>query len=213
MKDIMIFNNEEFGQVRTLTIENKPYFVGKDIAEILGYSRPTKAIQDHCKGVLKQRIGVTTGFKTDGTPTYQEVEMSLIPIEDVYTLIAKAKTASTLKKEKLIKELGLNNNMFVIETRKEIEFLDMLEKTLEPFDYTLVRQYKVLNYKIDLYIQDLNIAIEYDENNHINYSYEQHEGRQKEIEKELSCKFIRVSDKESNLYNIGLVMKKIMEVM
>lgn len=91
MKDIMIFNNEEFGQVRTLTIENKPYFVGKDVAEILGYSRPTKAIQDHCKGVLKWDIGVVTGLKTDGTPAYQNVKMSIIPEGDLYRLIIKSK--------------------------------------------------------------------------------------------------------------------------
>ena len=44
---IEIFRNEEFGTVRTLTIDEKPYFVGKDVAEILGYTNPTKAMQDH----------------------------------------------------------------------------------------------------------------------------------------------------------------------
>ena len=53
----------------------------------------------------------------------------------------------------------------------------------------------------------MNITIEYDENGHASYKYEEHEGRQKEIEKELGCKFIRVIDKESDLYNIGLVVK------
>lgn len=44
---ITIFNNEEFGNVRTLTINGEPWFVGKDIAECLGYSRSTKAVSDH----------------------------------------------------------------------------------------------------------------------------------------------------------------------
>ena len=39
--------NFENSEVRTLTIENEPYFVGKDVAEILGYERPTKAVNDH----------------------------------------------------------------------------------------------------------------------------------------------------------------------
>lgn len=92
--------------------------------------------------------------------------------------------------------------------RKETNFLDMLEKVLEPFCYKTKRQYSVLGYRIDLYIESLNVAIEYDENDHKKYSYEQQEGRQKEIETKLNCKFIRVSDKESDLYNIGLIIKE-----
>ena len=44
---IEIFRNEEFGTVRTLTIDGEPYFVAKDVAEILGYSNINKAIQMH----------------------------------------------------------------------------------------------------------------------------------------------------------------------
>ena len=46
MSELQVFNNEEFGEIRTLEINNEPWFVGKDVAEILGYSRATKAIQD-----------------------------------------------------------------------------------------------------------------------------------------------------------------------
>ncbi|WP_436829410.1 ORF6C domain-containing protein [Streptococcus dysgalactiae] len=44
MNEIFNFNGQK---VRTLTINNEPYFVGKDVADVLGYERPTKAIQDH----------------------------------------------------------------------------------------------------------------------------------------------------------------------
>ena len=44
---MQVFTNSEFGEVRTLTIDNEPWFVGKDIAEVLGYERSTKAIRDH----------------------------------------------------------------------------------------------------------------------------------------------------------------------
>jgi len=47
MNEIQIFNNPEFGEIRTLEINNEPWFVGKDIAEVLGYERGTKAIVDH----------------------------------------------------------------------------------------------------------------------------------------------------------------------
>ena len=44
---IEIFKNEEFGTLRTLIIDSEPYFVGKDIAEALGYTNTNKAIGDH----------------------------------------------------------------------------------------------------------------------------------------------------------------------
>lgn len=44
---ITIFNNEEFGNVRSITVDNEPWFVGKDVAECLGYTNPNKAIRDH----------------------------------------------------------------------------------------------------------------------------------------------------------------------
>ena len=47
MNELQIFNNAEFGQVRTVTINNEPWFVGKDVAEALGYSNTNKALLDH----------------------------------------------------------------------------------------------------------------------------------------------------------------------
>ena len=47
MNELQIFNNDEFGQVRTLIVNEEPWFVGKDVAEILGYSNPLKAIRTH----------------------------------------------------------------------------------------------------------------------------------------------------------------------
>lgn len=47
MNGLQIFNNEEFGVVRTVTIDNEPWFVGKDVAEALGYSNASKAVSVH----------------------------------------------------------------------------------------------------------------------------------------------------------------------
>ena len=46
MSNLTIFNNEQFGEIRVTEIDGEPWFVGKDIAEKLGYERPTKAIAD-----------------------------------------------------------------------------------------------------------------------------------------------------------------------
>lgn len=47
MMNVQVFNNEEFGQVRTLEIDGMVYFVGKDVAEVLAYKEPNKAISRH----------------------------------------------------------------------------------------------------------------------------------------------------------------------
>ena len=45
--EIILFKNEEFGEIRTMNIDGEPWFVGKDIAAVLGYSAPRNAIQTH----------------------------------------------------------------------------------------------------------------------------------------------------------------------
>lgn len=47
MESLEIFKNDRFGQVRVVTVDNEPWFVGKDVAEALGYSNPRKALADH----------------------------------------------------------------------------------------------------------------------------------------------------------------------
>ena len=47
MNELQVFNNDEFGSIRTVTIENEPWFVGKDVATVLGYTDVSHAILDH----------------------------------------------------------------------------------------------------------------------------------------------------------------------
>ena len=57
MNELKIFENKEFGQIRTVQLNNETYFIGKDIAEALGYSNARDAISRHVheedKGVAK----------------------------------------------------------------------------------------------------------------------------------------------------------------
>lgn len=69
MNELQIFENSEFGSVRTVDVNGKTYFVANDIAKALGYSVPKDAVTRHCKGALKQR------YLTEGG----EQEMKIIP--------------------------------------------------------------------------------------------------------------------------------------
>lgn len=91
--EIKIFNNSEFGQVRTINEEGKIMFNATDIAKALGYANPRKAIITHCKsgrGLIRS-MGVETGKMMDGTPIMQNVSVRFIDEGDVYRLIVSSK--------------------------------------------------------------------------------------------------------------------------
>ena len=58
MSDIKIFENPEFGSIRTVEINKEPWFVGKDVAEILGYSNPRDALARHVDEEDKDVVGI-----------------------------------------------------------------------------------------------------------------------------------------------------------
>ena len=51
--EVTIFQNEEFGEIRTVEINGKPYFCASDVAKVLGYSKPNDAILRHCRATVK----------------------------------------------------------------------------------------------------------------------------------------------------------------
>ena len=89
MNEVQIFNNEEFGQVRTLVINGEPWFVGKDVAEILGYSNTRKALADH---VDEEDKGVT---KCDTLGGVQD--LTVINESGLYGLILSSKMPNAKK--------------------------------------------------------------------------------------------------------------------
>lgn len=88
MNDIQIFKNDEFGEVRTVMVSNEPYFVGKDVASVLGYSNPQKAIRDHVDDDDKT---LNESFTVNGT------QGVLINESGLYSLILSSKLPSAKK--------------------------------------------------------------------------------------------------------------------
>lgn len=54
MNDLKVFENPAFGQVRTLTVDGEPWFVGKDVADILGYQNGSRDVNRHVDEPAKQ---------------------------------------------------------------------------------------------------------------------------------------------------------------
>lgn len=93
---IQVFENSEFGSVRTIEEDGKILFCGSDVAKALGYARPRDAIRDHCDHAVKRRM-VSTTTNQHGTTTEQEVEASFIPESDLYKLAFGSKLSSAQK--------------------------------------------------------------------------------------------------------------------
>lgn len=97
MNELKIFQNSEFGTIRTAMINGKIHFAGTDVAKSLGYSIPSKAIQTHCRNILKWKVGVKTGVRSDGTDSIQRMEMLFIPESDLYRLIMRSQLPNAEK--------------------------------------------------------------------------------------------------------------------
>lgn len=93
--EMQIFNNEEFGEIRTVVIEGEPWFVGRDIAKALGYARPEGAVTKHCRHPLKQ------GIPHPQSPD-KEIEALVIPEGDMYRLISRSKLKSAERFEEWV---------------------------------------------------------------------------------------------------------------
>lgn len=83
MNEVKIFEHAQFGRLRTLDMDGRPYFVAKDVAEALGYAKTRNAIQAHCRYALKQGVPHPQGKGV--------IKMNIIPEGDVYRLVAHSK--------------------------------------------------------------------------------------------------------------------------
>ena len=96
--ELQVFENNQFGQMRTITENGNTLFCATDVARMLGYSNPHDAIARHCRGVVK-REGVSTTTNQHGVSTQQTNQMSFIPEGDVYRLITHSKLPTAEKFE------------------------------------------------------------------------------------------------------------------
>ena len=87
MNELQIFNSEEFGDIRTVTINNEPWFVGKDVATALGYAKPLNALSAHVEKDDSLKQGITDSLG-------REQETIFINESGLYALIFGSKLES-----------------------------------------------------------------------------------------------------------------------
>lgn len=87
MQELKIYNSDEFGNVRTIIIDGEPWFVGKDVAEALGYSKARNAISAHVLEEDKKNAPIQGAL--GGTQN-----MTIINESGLYALIFNSKLES-----------------------------------------------------------------------------------------------------------------------
>ena len=132
MNDLKIFNNAEFGQIRTVESEDKIYFVASDIAKALGYENTSKAIADHCRWVTKRYI------PHPQNPD-KKIEVNVIPEGDMYRLITHSKLESAERFESWvfddvlpsIRQNGYYENLNISTEMRAILMIDQKQVKME----------------------------------------------------------------------------------
>lgn len=91
MNKLTIFENNEFGKIRTISIDNEPYFVGKDVAEILGYVNASKAVITHVDDEDKKFIMLDIADSRNGNVPNGQSKTAFINESGLYSLILSSK--------------------------------------------------------------------------------------------------------------------------
>lgn len=121
------------------------------------------------------------------------------------------RTKRSPRVNEVLKRLGVDVEQLHTSTRFEVSFGNMLREALGELGIEIVEQYNVDGYRIDFYIPQFNLAVEYDEQQHfITTNHEKDLERQKCIEDKLGCKFIRCDYRDSDIKNVMKVIKEVM---
>lgn len=86
MNELTTFTNEKFGSVRTIIIDDEPWFVGSDVASALGYSNPREALSKHVDSEDKNTVTIRDGIRQIGNPNRAVINES-----GLYSLILSSK--------------------------------------------------------------------------------------------------------------------------
>lgn len=218
MNNLKLITTENFEEVTPCDFWadiNDEYFLTREqIGRALGYNNPTKAIDNihhkHEERLNKFSTTVTLGMMEGDR--FVKRKRLIYNLQGIMFIIQSSQVKKELKEKFLMKiqdKIG-NKELIVITERKELSFVNDLEEFLSAFNVKGIAQYKIDDkYRIDYYIPDLKIAIEYDENGHKNYDREKERMREEYIKNKLGCKFIRVPDDNSDIKNIGIIAKEL----
>lgn len=197
-----IFENQN---IQIFLKDNELWFRGKDISLILGYKDTDESIRTNVNDNNKKTYAELQDYHKNNENYKKNNENRTIFINKIgFRQLLQKSQINTSQDiiQKLIKQFNLDLNLII--RRKENEYISNIMDSLSIESF---QQFKVGNYRIDLYIPEYKIAIECDEFNHSKY-IEEEILRQIYIEETLGCQFIRFNPDEEN-FNIFKVIQRI----
>lgn len=140
MKSLQIFNNQEFGSVRTIQKGNVIWFIGKDVAKCLGYERPTKAIQDRVDNEDKDEVPIKDSIgRSQNTPIINESGLYSLVLSSKLPTAKKFKRWVTSEVLPQIRQTG-----GYIPTNKDETEEDILAKAILIAQKTIEKKNKII---------------------------------------------------------------------
>lgn len=148
----MVFDNADFGEVRTVVIDGEPWFIGKDVAQCLGYTNPSKALADHVDDDDKlnnktlSSLGQRGGWLINESGMYALIFGSKLEKAREFKRWVTSEVLPTLRKtghyevaadqsvNQLLAEFG---DFKVTYVQQMVEFKDALEKQTKAFDKSI----------------------------------------------------------------------------
>jgi very-short-patch-repair endonuclease len=191
-----------------IEIDNKFWFKAHDVAVFLEYRQPSNAVHRHVplearttwaelKPWFNETISSCSEIKV---PSNWQPHTVFISEMGLKILVTKTRITNVNKIKQFIDLFKLDLN--VVPLGKEQSTISAIIDAC--FDYQCIPQYSVLNYRIDLYLPKIKLAIECDEFNHKAYDSDVEQKREREIREYLNCKFFRYNpdDKNFNVFRM-----------
>lgn len=167
MSELQIFKNAEFGSIRTLQINGEPYFVGKDVAEILGYTNPSKALSDHVDEEDKlnneslSSLGQRGGWLINESGLYSLILSSKLPTARRFKRWVTSEVLPTIRRHGVyaVDEVLANPDMLIealLQLKAEREINQALKETVAVQNQQIVEMKpKASYYDVVLNCKDL----------------------------------------------------------
>lgn len=144
MEQMQIFENTDFGEIRTINIDNEPWFVGKDIATALRYTNPQKAIRDHVDDEDKTvnesfTVNGTQGILINESGLYSLVLSSKLPSAKTFKRWVTSEVLPSLRKTGMYQMEGVSKELqaIIMQDRK----LQIIEQKVENLENNMTLDY------------------------------------------------------------------------
>jgi very-short-patch-repair endonuclease len=176
--------------IKIVGTSEKPWFKADDVCKALGYKYTANALNTHVKSQYKSVLNdLVDGSSLSGSIRRdREGQQPYITKRGCEILISKCKK---LRDKNFIKTFAADwdLNVNIVQDTKEQEFIGAIRKAFSHIP--MEPQFRIGDYRIDLYLTSLKIAVECDERGHSDRDESKEVARQAYIENQLGCRFLR----------------------